>query len=67
MALALFSMAANALTVFYNNTLTLSYQIEDTPSAVENVTAGYALTLNNGCLSVATDKAASVALYTIGG
>lgn len=50
-----------------DGTLTLSYQIEDTPSAVENVTAGYALTLNNGCLSVATDKAASVALYTIGG
>lgn len=55
------------LVVNEDKTLTLSYQIEDTPSAVENVVAGYALTLNNGCLSVATDKAASVALYTIGG
>lgn len=55
------------LVVNQDGTLTLSYQIEDTPSAVENVTAGYALTLNNGCLSVATDKAASVALYTMGG
>lgn len=55
------------LVVNEDKTLTLSYQIDDIHSAVENVAAGYALTLDNGCLSVATDKVASVALYTIGG
>lgn len=57
-----FTLVENA-----DGTLTLSYVAKGYSTALENAVAGYALTLNNGMLSVTADAVAAISLYTVNG